>query len=152
MLGTEAGTMDPQTRTSSSQGVQVPGEEFDEWLALERATDEKRAAIIQDVVGHPEGMPSVEELDYMNPPLSSDAVRRHLGTLQDVGVVRERELEERLGRDYPYKFYELTEAARNLFDRNGFFPEDAWRRQYASVEKTTRIRQIERMPRPDGHD
>ncbi len=126
-------------------------EQFDAWRALQKATDKKRADLIADIVGHPNGMPSVEELDYMNPPLSDDAIRRHLDTLASVGVVREREFEtgERL-RDYPYKFYELTDQARDLFDRNGLFPEDAWRRQYQSVEKTARIRELEMMPRPDA--
>ena len=127
------------------------GDEFDTWRALQKATGKKRADLLADIVGHPKGMPSVEELDYMNPPLSDDSIRRHLNTLKDVGVVREREFEpgERL-RDYPYKFYELTEAARDLFDRNGLFPEAAWQRQYAAVEKTARIREIEAMPRPDA--
>ena len=126
-------------------------EEFDPWRALQKATDEKRANVLADVVGHPAGMPSVEELAYMNPPLSDDAIRRHLKTLAGVGVVREREFEtgERL-RDYPYKFYELTEEARELFDRNGMFPREAWQRQYRSVEKTDRIRELETMPRPDA--
>ncbi|AGB17422.1 hypothetical protein Halru_2852 [Halovivax ruber XH-70] len=124
---------------------------FDAWRALQKATDQKRADILADIVGHPSGMPTVEELDYMNPPLSEDAIRRHLHTLLDVGVVREHEIDpgNRL-RDYPYKFYELTEAARDLFDRNGLFPEDAWRRQYESVEKTDRIREVESMPRPEA--
>lgn len=87
----------------------------------------------------------------MNPPLSDDAIRRHLNTLKDVNVVQEREFKtgERL-RDYPHKFYELTKEARELFDRNGLFPEKAWQRQYKSVEKTARIRDIETMPRPDS--
>ena len=87
----------------------------------------------------------------MNPPLSDDAIRRHLKTLEEVGIVQERAFEpgERL-RDYPYKFYELTEEARELFDQNGLFPEEAWQRQYQSVEKTARIREIETMPRPDA--
>lgn len=126
-------------------------EAFDTWRALQAATDKKRADIIADIAGHPKGTPSVEELDYMNPPLSDDSVRRHLKTLIEVGVVREHEFApgDRL-RDYPYKFYSLTEQARDLFDRNGLFPESAWQRQYQSVEKTDRIREIETMPRPDG--
>lgn len=135
----------------ASTGVEAPGSEgFDAWRALQKATDKKRADILADIVGHPTGMPSVEELDYMNPSLSDDAIRRHVKELMDVGVVQERAFEpgERL-RDYPYKFYELTDAARDLFDRNGLFPEDAWQRQYQAVEKTSRIREIESMPRPD---
>jgi DNA-binding transcriptional ArsR family regulator len=135
-----------------SSGVETPGsDEFNAWRALQKATDKKRADTLADIVGHPEGMPSVEELDYMNPSLSDDAIRRHLKELMDVGVVTERVFEpgDRL-RDYPYKFYELTDAARALFDRNGLFPEDAWHRQYQAVEKTARIREVESMPRPDA--
>lgn len=127
------------------------GAGFDTWLALQKATDEKRANVLADVVGHPTGAPSVEELDYTNPPLSEDAIRRHLATLQEVGVIRERAVPtgERV-RGYPYKFYELTGAARRLFDENGLFPRDAWRRQYDAVEKTARIRELEEMPRPEA--
>ena len=123
---------------------------IDAWRALQKATDEKRADLLADVVGHPKGRASVEELDYMNPRLSADAIRRHLKELMDVGVVEELSFEpgERL-RDYPYKFYRLTDGARELFDRNGLFPEEAWRRQYEAVEKTSRIRDVETMPRPD---
>ncbi|WP_224333787.1 ArsR family transcriptional regulator [Haloprofundus halobius] len=123
---------------------------FDTWRALQRATDKKRADILTDIVGHPVGAPSVEELDYMNPPLSDDSIRRHLNTLTDVDVVRVREFKpgSRI-RGYPYQFFELTPEARDLFDRNGLFPEDAWKRQYAAVEKTSRIKELESMPRPD---
>lgn len=145
--------MRPETTGAApSQEAQRPADEgFDTWRALQKATDKKRADLLADIVGHPKGMPSVEELDYMNPPLSEDAIRRHLTALADVGVVQEREFEpgERL-RDYPYKFYELTDAARDLFDRNGLFPEAAWQRQYRAVEKTPRIRELEEMPRPDA--
>ncbi len=118
--------------------------------ALQKATDKKRANLIADIVGHPEGAPTVEELAYMNPSLSEDSIRRHLATLTDVGVVETHSLPEgkRL-REFPYKFYALTEDARALFDRNNLFPEGAWRRQYDAVEKTSRIREVQEMPRPE---
>lgn len=147
--------MEPQTGGAdpSAEIHADSGTGFETWRALQKATDKKRADLLADIVGHPKGMPSVEELDYMNPPLSADAIRRHLSTLEDVGVVRVQELEpgNRL-RDYPYKFYELTDEARDVFDRNGLFPGDAWRRQYGSVEKTARIKDLESMPRPDADD
>lgn len=126
-----------------------PEDGFDTWRALQKSTDKKRADIIADIVGHPKGAPSVEELDYMNPSLSDDSIRRHLKTLESVDVVRGVEFEtgERL-RDYPRKFYMLTQSARDLFDRNGLFPAEAWKRQYQSVQKTARIRELENMPRP----
>jgi predicted ArsR family transcriptional regulator len=126
-----------------------PADEFNTWAALQKSTDKKRADILADIVGHPHGSPSVEELDYMNPRLSDDAIRRHLKTLQSVGVVQLLEFEPgaRTG-GFPYQFFELTDDARTLFDKNGLFPTEAWTRQYESVEKTPRIRDIEQMPRP----
>jgi DNA-binding HxlR family transcriptional regulator len=141
---------DARAGSDAGAGTDAGTDGIDAWRALQKATDKKRADLLADVVGHPQGMPSVEELDYMNPPLSADAIRRHLKELVEVGVVDERSFEpgERL-RDYPYKFYQLTEDARVLFDRNGLFPEKAWQRQYQAVEKTSRIRELESMPRPD---
>lgn len=137
------------TQVDSGGGAGDERDGFNTWLALQKATDRTRANLIADIVGHPEGAPSVKELDYMNPSLEEDAIRRHLGVLQDVGVVAELVVEpgERV-RGYPYKFYRLTESARSLFDRNDLFPEDAWRRQYARVQKTGEIEELEAMPRP----
>lgn len=144
--------MRPQTDPVAEEeaGEASPDAAFDTWRALQRATNEKRANLIADIVGHPTGAPTVEELDYMNPSLSDDSIRRHLHTLVDVGVVRVSELEKgnRI-RGYPYQFFELTPEARELFDQNGLFPEDAWKRQYAAVEKTSRIKELEDMPRPE---
>ncbi|MEF8881120.1 MAG: ArsR family transcriptional regulator [Halapricum sp.] len=140
-----------ETPNAGAASEEVPSDDFDTWRALQKATDKKRADILADIVGHPKGTPSVEELDYMNPKLSDDAIRRHLQTLIEVGVVQELEVEkgERV-RDFPRKFYAITDEARDLFDRNGLFPEAAWKRQYKSVKKTQRIREVETMPRPES--
>ncbi|MFD1597539.1 ArsR family transcriptional regulator [Halobellus rarus] len=123
---------------------------FEAWTALQKATDQTRANLIADIVGHPQEAPSVQELDYMNPALGEDAIRRHLRVLQDIGVVAELVVEPgNRVRGYPYKFYQITPEARELFDRNDLFPEDAWQRQYARVEKTGEIAEIEEMPRPE---
>ncbi len=146
--------MEPGTETAVRRAEPAgSGTGFDAWKALQKATDKKRADLIADIVGHPEGAPSVEELDYMNPRLSDDSIRRHLKTLGNVGVVQLLEFEpgERTG-GFPYQFFELSVEARELFDRNGLFPEEAWKRQYRSVEKTPRIRDIEAMPRPARND
>lgn len=119
------------------------------WLALQRATDEPRANLIADIVGHPEGAPNVAELEYMNPSLDEGEIRRHLSVLQEVDVVEELVVEpgDRV-RGFPYKFYTITEKARELFDENDLFPRESWQRQYGRVEKTPEIREIEEMPRP----
>lgn len=144
----EPGHMYPETEHPAPEEAQG-GASFDSWAALQKATDPKRANLIADIVGHPEGAPSVKELDYMNPGLEEDAIRRHLSILRVVDVVEELVVEpgDRI-RGFPYKFYTLTEAARALFDHNDLFPAGAWRRQYARVQKSGEIRELEAMPRP----
>lgn len=139
--------MNPDVVSSQSD------ESFEAWSALQKATETSRANLIADIVGHPSGSPSVRELDYMNPNLGVDAIRRHLSILKDVGVVEELVVPtgERI-RGYPYKFYTLTPDARALFDRNDLFPEEPWQRQYDRVQKTGEIRELEAMPRPNVSD
>lgn len=48
----------------------------------------------------------------------------------------------------PYTFYRVTEAARELFDRNGIFDRETWREQYAKVEKSDDVLAAERADRP----
>ncbi|MHC3438595.1 ArsR family transcriptional regulator [Natrialbaceae archaeon A-gly3] len=141
--------MHPKAERPNDGGRQGDPGAFDSWRALQKATDKTRANLIADIIGHPKGAPSVKELDYMNPSLEADAIRRHLKILQDVGVVEEIVVEpgERI-RGYPYKFYQLSDAARELFDRNDLFPKDAWQRQYARVQRTGEIKELEEMPRP----
>jgi DNA-binding transcriptional ArsR family regulator len=131
---------------TTGDGVDAGASGFEPWTALQKSTDKTRANVIADIVGHPKGAPSVRELDYMNPGLAEDAIRRHLSILQDVDVVEELVVEpgERI-RGYPYKFYRLTDDARELFDRNDLFPEDAWRRQYSRVQRTGEIKEFELM-------
>lgn len=142
--------MQPGTnQRAETIGPDGESEEFDTWLALQKATDKQRANLIADIVGHPKGAPSVNELDYMNPSLEVDAIRRHLSILLDVGVLQELVIPTgKRVRGYPYKFYTVTDAARSLFDRNELFPAEAWQRQYDRVGKTGEIRELEKMPRP----
>ena len=121
----------------------------DTWHLLQAVTNASRANIVADIVGHPKGAPSVDELAKTNPSLEKDTIRGHLSTLKEVGVVEELVIPagERT-RGYPYKFYQLTERARTLFDANDLFPERAWKRQYDRLAKDAEMRELERMPRP----
>jgi len=129
------------------------GAEDGSWHLLQAVTDESRANIVADIVGHPKGAPSVDELAKTNPSLQKDTIRGHLSVLQDANVVTELVIPvgERT-RGYPYKFYRLTGEARDLFDANGLFPEDAWRRQYERLETDPELRELEAMPRPSGDE
>lgn len=125
------------------------GDGFDTWTALTTITQETRASLLADVVGHPEGQISVPELDYLNPGVERSAISEHLARLVDAGVLGKTEIPvgER-SRDLPHTFYHVTDEGRALFDRNGIFDPEVWREQYARVEKTEEIERIEAMDRP----
>lgn len=124
--------------------------DLDEWQALEVVTQDTRAGIVADIVGHPKGMASVRELDHANPRVERSAIEEHLRTLVDAGVVAKEQLPvgER-SRDLPYTFYRITDAARELFDRNDIFDRETWREQYAKVEKSDDVLAAERANRPE---
>lgn len=124
-------------------------EGFDTWEAMNLITQETRASLLADVVGHPEGMPSIPELEYTNPDVGRSSITEHLARLEDAGIVARVEIPvgER-SRNLPYVFYHLTEEARDFFDRNDIFDEETWRAEYAKVEKTDRIERLEAMERP----
>jgi ribosomal protein S14/DNA-binding HxlR family transcriptional regulator len=123
---------------------------LDEWEALRTVTQETRAGILADIVGHPKGMASVRELDHSNPRVERSAIEEHLRTLVNAGVVAKEQLPvgER-SRDLPYTFYRVTDAARDLFDRNRIFDRETWRDQYARVEKPDDVVAAEKADRPD---
>lgn len=139
-----------------SKGTPAPGpgesgrDGLDTWEALRAITQETRASLIADVVGHPEGTISVPELDYLNPDIERSAITEHLARLVDVGVLGKTTIPvgER-SRDLPYTFYYVTDAGRDLFDRNDIFDEALWREQYEKVTKSPDIKEIEGMDRPE---
>lgn len=125
-------------------------EGFDEWAALTAITQEPRANIISDLVGHPKGMPSMAELEYMNPSLGRSTITEHLEVLEETGVVATAAFPpgQRPERSLPYEFYYITDQARLLFDRSNIFEEGVWTDTYAQVNKTDEIERYEAVTRP----
>ena len=116
---------------------------------LQETTEEPRPNLISDIVAHPKGAPTVNELEYLNPSLETDTIKRHLRTLQKLGVVKELVLEpENRLQGHPYRFYSLTDSARDLFDHYGVFPREPWADLYSHVQKPEKIQTIEELPRP----
>ena len=117
---------------------------------LNVVTQETRFSLLQDVLGHPSGLPTLKELDYVNPSRSRTTIRQHLERLVDVGVVEEVLLpEDRRRNDLPYKFYGLSESGRRFLEEHGLLrAEDTLRGIYDRVEKTDEIERYENAPRP----
>jgi len=121
--------------------------------ALGSLDDTTRANIVGTIVGHPKGAPSKKELEYYNPSVAASTLTDHLSRLKKVGLVEVVERDrEGLKRGQPYRFFRLTDAARDLFDRNNLFEPGAYRAMFAEVEKTDEIETAEAVDRPGDQD
>src|SRR6056297_4076807 len=121
--------------------------------ALGSLDDTTRANIIGTIVGHPKGAPSKKELEYYNPSVAASTLTDHLTHLEEVGLIEVVERDrEGLERGQPYRFFQLTEAARELFDRNNLFEPEAYQALFAEVEKTDEIEAAEAVERPEDRD
>lgn len=123
---------------------------LDPIAAFSALDDTTRANIVGTIVGHPKGAPSKKELEYYNPSVAASTLTEHLNRLEAVGLIEVIERERAgLERGQPYRFFRLTEAARELFDRNNLFDEGAYRALFAEVEKTDEIEAAESVERPE---
>jgi len=118
---------------------------------LNVVTQETRFALVQDLLGHPEGLPTLKELDYVNPSKSRTTIRQHLQQLIEAGIVEEVTLPtERRRNDLPYKFYGISEEGRQFLEAHDLLrAEETLRDVYARVEKTDEIERYETAPRPE---
>jgi DNA-binding transcriptional ArsR family regulator len=126
---------------------------LDPITALSVLDDTTRANIIGTIVGHPKGAPSKKELEYYNPSVAASTLTDHLIRLEEVGLVEVVERDRKgIERGQPYRFFRLTDAARELFDRNNLFECDAYREIFTEVEKTDEIKAAENVNRTDGQN
>ncbi|MCG1004752.1 MULTISPECIES: helix-turn-helix domain-containing protein [Halobacterium] len=118
---------------------------------LNVVTQETRFALLQDILGHPSELPTLKELDYVNPSKSRTTIRQHLQQLVDAGVIEEVLLpEDRRKNDRPYKFFGISESGRQFLEEHKLLrPQDTLREIYDRVEKTEDIKRYETAPRPE---
>ena len=118
---------------------------------LNVVTQETRFSLLQDVLGHPSGLPTLKELDYVNPSKSRTTIRQHLEQLVDAGIVEEISLpRDRRHNDLPYKFYGISEQGRRFLEEHKLLRgEDTLREIYDRIEKTDEIERYEDAPRPE---
>lgn len=118
---------------------------------LNVVTQETRFALLQDILGHPAGLPTLKELDYVNPSKSRTTIRQHLQRLVDAGIVEEVTLsEDRRQNDLPYKFYGISDRGREFLAEHKLLrAADTLSELYDRVEKTDEIDRYEKAPRPE---
>lgn len=130
---------------------QPPGEIDQVRERLNVVTQETRFSLIQDILGHPEQLPTLKELDYVNPSKSRTTIRQHLQELVTAGIVEEVSLsKDQRQNDLPYKFYGLNEDGREFLEKHGLLrAEETLTEIYNTIEKTETVRRYETAPRPN---
>ncbi len=114
-------------------------------------TQETRFALLANVLGHPEGMPSMYELEQLNPSVSEATVYKHVQKLVDAGVLEDVALpEDERRQGYPWKFYRLTDEGRTFLERHNLLAaEETLGRMYESIsDKPGKMVKYENAPRP----
>lgn len=113
-------------------------------------SQETRHLIVQYLLGHPEHLMSLDELDYMIPK-SKGAISDQLRNLVDADILeiyRNRDNENK--RDLPAKFYGFTEhGTKILHEYNYLSGVPIARALYDNTEKTGKIQRHESAPRPE---
>ncbi|MFW5938107.1 MAG: PadR family transcriptional regulator [Halanaeroarchaeum sp.] len=115
-------------------------------------TQKTRFAIVNNVLQHPEGLPSMYELEELNPSVSDATVYKHVQKLIDAGIVEEVALpQDERRQGYPWKFYGLTDEGREFLDEHNLLAaEETLQRIYETIsDKPEKMVKYENAPRPD---
>ncbi len=137
-----------RSRDSSEQDRDDSADNVRDLLNL--VTQKTRFVLIQNILAHPEGMPSLKELEYANPSKSKSTIRNHLDKLIDAGVVETVKLpKENRQRDLPHKFYRLTESGEKFLEEHDLRrAEETLDEMHSMLEKTPQIQKYVNAPRP----
>ena len=115
-------------------------------------TQQTRFALVNNILQHPEQLPSMYELEELNPSVSDATVYKHIQKLIEAGIVEEVALNDDQRRQgYPWKFYGLTEEGREfLKDHNLLAAEKTLQQIYETIsDKPEKMVKYENAPRPD---
>ncbi|WP_280537577.1 MarR family transcriptional regulator [Halopenitus sp. POP-27] len=115
-------------------------------------TQRTRFALVNNILQHPEQLPSMYELEELNPSVSDATVYKHIQKLIDAGIVKEVPLDDDQRRQgYPWKFYGLSEEGRTFLEEHNLLAaEETLQRIYETIsDKPEKMVKYENAPRPD---
>jgi DNA-binding PadR family transcriptional regulator len=115
-------------------------------------TQQTRFALITDIVAHPTQIPSMYELEALNPNVSEATVYKHIQKLIDAGVVKEVALDAGQRRQgYPWKFYGLTDDGRAFLKAHNLLAaEETLQQIYDTIsDKPVKMVRYENAARPE---
>lgn len=117
-------------------------------------TQQTRFALVNNILQHPEQLPSMYELEELNPSVSDATVYKHIQKLIDTSIVKEVALDDdRRRQGYPWKFYGLTEEGRDFLEEHNLLDaEETLQQIYETISnKPKKMVKYENAPRPDDH-
>jgi len=115
-------------------------------------TQQTRFALINNILQHPDQLPSMYELEALNPSVSDATVYKHIQKLIDAGIVTEVALDDDQRRQgYPWKFYRLTEEGREFLEEHNLLAaEETLQQIYDTIsDKPEKMVKYENAPRPE---
>jgi len=127
-------------------------EEMESRELVHFVTQQTRFALVNNILQHPDQLPSMYELEELNPSVSDATVYKHIQKLIDAGIVKEVALDDDQRRQgYPWKFYGLTEGGQEfLDDHNLLSAEETLQQIYDTItDKPEKMVKYENAPRPD---
>lgn len=125
------------------------GEEVSRREIIHEVTQPTRFSILQHILMHPQQMPAMVELKFMNPEKSTSTLREHIERLSDLGIIDVVPV-EKVDRDMPRQYYALTDLGREVLHELGFLNlETTLQDLYSRVKKPDYISEVESRTRPD---
>jgi predicted transcriptional regulator len=128
------------------------GEGMETQELIHFVTQQTRFSIITDILAHPQQLPSMYELEALNPSVSEATVYKHIQKLIDAGVVKEVALDDGQRRQgYPWKFYGLTDDGRAFLEAHNLLAaEETLQQIYDTIsDKPEKMVRYENTPRPE---
>lgn len=118
---------------------------------LKLMIQDTRFMLIQTILGHPQQLPSLKEIDFANPSVSKSTIRNHLNKLVENGIVTVEWLDkDERSQDLPYKFYRLSDKGRIILEYHNLLNSElTLKESYSMTNKTPDIIKYENAPRPD---
>jgi hypothetical protein len=114
-------------------------------------TQQTRFALLSNILQHPKQLPSMYELEELNPSVSDATVYKHTQKLIDAGVVKEVALDDGERRQgYPWKFYGLTDDGCEFLDAHNLLAaEETLQQIYEMIsDKSDKMIKYENASRP----
>jgi DNA-binding PadR family transcriptional regulator len=112
-------------------------------------TQQTRFSLLSDVLAHPQQLPSMYELEELNPSVSDATVYKHIQKLTDAGIVKEVALDDDQRRQgYPWKFYGFTNEGQAFLEEHNLFAAEETLQQIYDIisDKPEKMLKYENAP------